>query len=253
MVSFDHICIVQKRIADAVPLLQSWQVTPKKGGISFGFDGAHFFFKNNGVLEVLEPTDEEEFVSIFIKKRGPGIHHITFIVPNIDEAVAQAKSMGYEIIIFNKILPWWHEAFLNPKQCHGILVQMVQQFDVTPDTPNVSLKWQSSWSRFVDMHLPPQPQKASLLGISMSVQNINTSIILFSQLLRANVNKLSDVEIEYTWPGSAMAVRCKVAKDKYEGPQGLIINDDTLPYGISRQESLGFTLINVPLSIASKL
>ena len=39
-------------------------------------------------IELLEPTSEDSPVAKFLKKRGPGIHHVCFAVRDIDGAVA---------------------------------------------------------------------------------------------------------------------------------------------------------------------
>src|SRR5947209_3876251 len=53
-----------------------------------------------GHLEFLEPTDPESAVAKFMQKRGPGIHHLSFLLPDgeLDTITARLNAAGYRLI-----------------------------------------------------------------------------------------------------------------------------------------------------------
>jgi len=83
-VRFDHIAIGMPRITDALPLLVGeLGGVPHSGGPSPDFRWAVWRFDGGGHLEVIEPRGEHGFLHRFLAQRGPGIHHVTFLVPSL--------------------------------------------------------------------------------------------------------------------------------------------------------------------------
>ncbi len=113
--------------ADALPfLVGELGGRPAGGGLTraFAFRQWHF---GGGKLEVLEPAGPPGgFMHRFLDRRGPGVHHVTFEVPDIDAACAKAEAMGFAVVERDDSDPEWSEAFLHPKTSMSIVVQMVQ-------------------------------------------------------------------------------------------------------------------------------
>jgi methylmalonyl-CoA epimerase len=59
---------------------------------------AHFVPVGESKLELLEATASESAIARYVDKRGPGLHHITLRVDDIDAAVAQLRSRGVRMI-----------------------------------------------------------------------------------------------------------------------------------------------------------
>ena len=81
-----------------------------------------------GPVELLEPLGPETTVGRFLDGRGPGLHHIAYRVPNLPEALAQAREKGFELIDAEP-RPGARGhlvAFLHPRSTGGILVELVQ-------------------------------------------------------------------------------------------------------------------------------
>ena len=81
-----------------------------------------------GSVEILEPLSPETTVGRFLDRRGPGLHHIAYRVPDLPEALSKALKDGFELI---DRLPrpgarGHLVAFLHPKSTGGILVELVQ-------------------------------------------------------------------------------------------------------------------------------
>lgn len=80
-------------------------------------------------IELLEPLGSEGPIARFLERRGEGIHHIAFAVPDAARALEQARAAGYEPID-TAPRPGAHGtrvAFLHPRGTHGVLVELVEQ------------------------------------------------------------------------------------------------------------------------------
>lgn len=89
---------------------------------------AHFVPVGESALELLEATAEDSPIAKYVVKRGPGLHHITLRVDDIDAALAQLKARGVRLID-DVARPGAHGsrvAFIHPASAHGVLVELKQ-------------------------------------------------------------------------------------------------------------------------------
>src|SRR3989449_9063449 len=49
-------------------------------------------------VELLEPSDPHSPVAKFLAKRGPGIHHISYRVSDLDAALARCRTARYRLV-----------------------------------------------------------------------------------------------------------------------------------------------------------
>lgn len=84
------------------------------------------------VLELIQPVDEEGAVARFIRKRGEGIYHVTLAVPDLESAARRLTDAGARVVD----RPSYYrdatggrlrEAFLHPKDAHGVLFHLVEE------------------------------------------------------------------------------------------------------------------------------
>jgi methylmalonyl-CoA epimerase len=84
------------------------------------------------VLELLEPLEGEAVISKFLDSRGEGIHHVCFEVPNLAEALLHLEIEGIELIdTAPRRGAEGPVAFIHPRSCHGVLVELIE----APDGP----------------------------------------------------------------------------------------------------------------------
>ena len=79
-------------------------------------------------LELLEPKSAEHTVARFLDTRGPGLHHVSLEVTDIDAHLAGAKAAGVKLID-DTPRPGAHGtrvAFLHPKSLGGVLVELCE-------------------------------------------------------------------------------------------------------------------------------
>lgn len=86
-------------------------------------------------MELLEPTREDSPVARFLKARGgPGVHHITFEVDDLDEALAELERRGGRIAYRHTYAEGvtfegqvWREAFVHPQDAFGVLIHLAEK------------------------------------------------------------------------------------------------------------------------------
>jgi methylmalonyl-CoA/ethylmalonyl-CoA epimerase len=126
-IRFDHIAIGMSRMADATEMLVGiLGGVPAYGQPSGVFRWGSWTFEGGGAIEILEPMGDHGFLHRFLGERGPGVHHVTFMVPSLDEVSARAERAGYDVVGRDDRDPGWKEAFLHPKQALGIVVQFAE-------------------------------------------------------------------------------------------------------------------------------
>ncbi len=123
----DHVCWAVHRLDDALPLLTEllgmrvvgrWQ-NDEQGyrGVSLEVPGgtAHF--------ELLEPLGVNSFLHRFLQERGPGLHHVTFEVEDVDRAARAMNQYGIEPFRGVQRSHSGAETYIHPKDSGGVLFQ----------------------------------------------------------------------------------------------------------------------------------
>jgi len=124
----DHVAIAVRDPADSARLFRD----VLGGRFLFGADepdqGFRFVqyrFPGGGKVELVTPIGEG-FVSRFLDRRGEGVHHVTFKVEDLAAEVERLREGGEEPFGVSLADPHWKEAFLHPRDHHGVLIQLAQ-------------------------------------------------------------------------------------------------------------------------------
>ncbi len=136
-VRFDHICIGVHTWDDLLPLVyNSLGGRDHLIGTAPAFEWIQWMFANRGILESIKPVGARDgFLYRFLDMKdrgggrgGPGVHHITFKVKDLEAARDHVLSVGgYQIVGWDTTTdPGWKEFFLLPNQSLGIVVQFAQ-------------------------------------------------------------------------------------------------------------------------------
>jgi methylmalonyl-CoA/ethylmalonyl-CoA epimerase len=208
-VLFDHIAIGVPRIADTAPFLAGvLGGVPDSGYPSGPFTWGSYRFDGGGCIELIEPVGPSGFVHRFLADRGPGIHHVTFKVPSLDEACARAEAEGYGIVGRDDSDPEWKEAFLHPKQALGIVVQFAEPGPAdeasSPPTPPPAVA------------APPPP--VTLRGLRMRCQSRERAVTQWKTVLQGEMTEGPRGSLLFRWPGSFMRVAVEIDPVQNEGP-----------------------------------
>ncbi|MFV8280771.1 methylmalonyl-CoA epimerase [Christiangramia marina] len=88
-----------------------------------------FFKIGDNKIELLAATRDDSPIAKFLEKRGEGIHHMAFLVDDIEKEIIRLKSEGFRLLnenpkqgADNKIV-----AFMHPKDGNGVLVELCQE------------------------------------------------------------------------------------------------------------------------------
>jgi methylmalonyl-CoA/ethylmalonyl-CoA epimerase len=79
-------------------------------------------------VELLEPDGPDGPIARFLARRGPGIHHLCYRVPDLDAALAACRNLGYQLVDETpRIGAGGHRiAFLHPRATSGILIELTE-------------------------------------------------------------------------------------------------------------------------------
>jgi methylmalonyl-CoA/ethylmalonyl-CoA epimerase len=79
-------------------------------------------------VELLEPRTPESPIARFLAKRGPGIHHVCYRVPDLGQALAAARAAGYQLVdqVPRTGAGGRRIAFLHPRSTAGILIELTE-------------------------------------------------------------------------------------------------------------------------------
>jgi methylmalonyl-CoA/ethylmalonyl-CoA epimerase len=159
------------------------------GGDSPGFWWGQLGFPAGPKIELMKPDGgpDAAFLERFLAARGPGPHHLNFIVSDIRDTLARARAHGIEPVGVSLDHPHWKEAFLHPRQAHGIVVQVAQQDgDPGGDAP-------------AELGEPGQPASFDL--IEHHVGDLDRATRLFRDVLDGQPGSAGGTAAELTWPG----------------------------------------------------
>ncbi len=86
-----------------------------------------FLTAGDSKIELVSPTNSTSGVARFLASKGEGFHHLCLEVADIDAELQRLAAMGIQLI--NAAAVEGVEgpvAFLHPKSCHGILVELIE-------------------------------------------------------------------------------------------------------------------------------
>ena len=169
-----------------------------------GFWWGQLEFAAGPKIELLTPTGgpDAAFLERFLAARGAGPHHFNFLVTDIEDTLARIKAFGIEPVGINLADPAWKEAFLHPRDAHGIVIQVAQEAG-TPASPPPR-----------ELPEPGPPARFDL--IEHHVGDLGGAVRLFSEVLDAQVETAGAEAAELTWPG---------------GKRIRLVREDGLPLG----------------------
>ena len=126
----DHIAIAVDDLDGAIELYRNvlgLEVAHREYVADFDVDTATFDVGGTSI-ELLEGKTAESAIRRFVQSRGPGLHHIAFVVEDIEKSLSQLKADGIRLIDSkprrgkeNSLV-----AFIHPKSTQKVLYELVQ-------------------------------------------------------------------------------------------------------------------------------
>ena len=125
-----HVAVIVRDIEDSLGLWRDMLGLPVELVLPIEQDRVTIAFLPVGEskIELVQPTDDTTGVARFLASKGEGFHHVCFEVPNIDARRCMRLELdGIELI--DRVARKGAEgpvAFLHPRSCHGVLVELIE-------------------------------------------------------------------------------------------------------------------------------
>jgi methylmalonyl-CoA/ethylmalonyl-CoA epimerase len=131
-VSFDHAAIATrepdklKRVLAIIGLVDEGAEDVASQGVKTHFLNPK---KSETRVEILEVIDPQGTVAKYLDKKGPGIHHISFMVTNLDALCAELKAQNVRLVYDNPRTGAHHTRvnFIHPESTGGILLEVSEK------------------------------------------------------------------------------------------------------------------------------
>ena len=128
--TLDHVGIAVASIDESLPLWES--LTGGKGSAREVVEtqGVEVVFVGSGAgrVELIAPLRPDSTVARFLERRGPGMHHLCYRVPDLRAALAECLAEGFELIDREpRAGAGGHlVAFLHPRSTAGVLIELLE-------------------------------------------------------------------------------------------------------------------------------
>ena len=126
----EHIGIAVKNLQTSIPLFEKLLGSPcyKTEKIDSEQVNTAFFLQQNSKIELLESTDPAGVIAKFIEKKGEGMHHIAFEVPDIIVEMERLKKEGFTLLNDSPKIGADNKwvCFVHPKETNGVLIELCQ-------------------------------------------------------------------------------------------------------------------------------
>jgi methylmalonyl-CoA/ethylmalonyl-CoA epimerase len=87
------------------------------------------FTVGSSSIELTQASDASSPVEKFLLKRGEGVHHVSFVVDDIERELVRLKSAGFQLIDDRPRIgaDGYLVAFLHPQSTNGVLIEISQK------------------------------------------------------------------------------------------------------------------------------
>jgi methylmalonyl-CoA epimerase len=124
-----HVAVVVRSIEDALTLYHDLLGLPLETILDVPNDRVRIAFLGVGEskVELVEPTDDTTGVARFLDSKGEGFHHVCFEVADLTAELTRLGIEGVELIdSAPRRGAEGPVAFLHPRSCHGVLVELIE-------------------------------------------------------------------------------------------------------------------------------
>jgi methylmalonyl-CoA/ethylmalonyl-CoA epimerase len=126
----EHIGIAVKDLNISISLYEQLLGSPcyKTESVASEQVETAFFLQNHTKIELVASTDPQGVIAKFIEKKGEGLHHIAFEVPDIIIEMDRLKNAGFTLLNEQpkKGAENYLVCFIHPKNCNGVLIELCQ-------------------------------------------------------------------------------------------------------------------------------
>ena len=131
ILGIEHLAIAVENIDDSAPFWSHILKIPHRNTEVVESEGVttDIYDTGRGKVELLESLGENSPINNFLKKRGPGIHHVCFEVEDINSAIKELKENNISVLSEDakRGAEGYKIVFIHPKSTGGILVELAEK------------------------------------------------------------------------------------------------------------------------------
>jgi len=125
----DHLSLALRQIDPALQFFERYFAAAAEVEPHLGYDGSFRLMTmrlGDYRVELMEPARADAFLPRFLARRGPGMHHLSIDVEDLDAALATFEHGGVRVVDRFDFARDRKTAFLHPKSLFGVLIQFWQ-------------------------------------------------------------------------------------------------------------------------------
>ena len=127
----DHVGLAVRSLPDAIQLYRRVWGLPLEHRETLTEPGVEesMFRVGDSYLQLLGSLSPETPVGKFLERRGEGLHHIAYEVPDVEAALRELAERGLELIDSTPRRGSRNTrvAFVNPSSTRGVLIELVER------------------------------------------------------------------------------------------------------------------------------
>jgi methylmalonyl-CoA epimerase len=173
---FDHVSIAVRSIDQGVAFFRRHFPTHPRHDKELseqargGFLWQDFYIGGQALEFIEELPGNEGFIAAFLRRRGEGLHHLSYEIDNIEPMVATLKHDGVRVVDEHTFADGQKTAFISPRSAFGVLIQLWQPLNYDVPTPR-----------------PADDGLARFDHVAIAVRNINAAMEFFRRYFPVEV------------------------------------------------------------------
>lgn len=208
----DHVALATRDAAGPLAtLVGDLGATVLSGGLALGYRPMQVYLgsEHEGMkVELLEPWEitTNNFLDRFLTRHGEGPHHLTFKVDDLEATLQEVSAAGFNPVGVDLSVPIWKEAFLQPREAHGTVVQLAESSSPAKTAfEEYRLVGDAGVQFMTDQWWPEPPPRASdgatLRRIVMATPSIPDAVQFFGRMLGGTQSSHGEGWVELEWSG----------------------------------------------------
>jgi methylmalonyl-CoA/ethylmalonyl-CoA epimerase len=210
-VRLDHIALATRDAARPLAtLVGGFGGTVLSGGLAIGYRPmqVHLGTAESGMkVELLESwrADENDFLERFLARHGEGPHHLTFKVDDLEATLERVGDFGLTPVGVDLSMDMWKEAFLQPRDAHGTVVQLASSSSAQKTALEEYALVRHHGMAYAEVWWPEPPPRAPevtfLRRIVMATPSVVDALHFFVGLLDGEQVDAGEGWVELAWRG----------------------------------------------------
>ncbi|GAB7021291.1 VOC family protein [Halostagnicola bangensis] len=132
----DHVGIAVDSVETGEPFLEALGCEKiLEEPVDDEFRWAYYELGDASRIELIAPIAKDTFLTNYLEENGPGLHHVTLEVADIDGIIEVLEDEAVRIVDYTE-RDDWTEAFVSPGNPTGTLFQLMEYHETYVETRN---------------------------------------------------------------------------------------------------------------------